>query len=204
MKILNSLSSDLDIMRPSLLETGLESIVYNLNRKNNDLLFFEFGNTYSTPEVGNYIETEHLCLYISGNKNEFSWKQKPAKTDFYFLKGTCQNIFNLCGLNNVKYKISKNNNLESSLSVSIDGEIIGEIGVVDKSILQKFDVKQQVLFADIYWKSVLQFSKMTTVYTEIPKFPAVHRDLSIVVNKNASYSQIEEIVKKLNIPDLKV
>ena len=116
-KILNSLSSDLDIMRPSLMETGLESIVYNLNRKNNDLLFFEFGNTYSTTGIGKYKEEEHFCLYVSGNKNQFSWKEKPVKADFYFLKGVCQNIFNLCGLNNIEYVISKNNNLNLALQL---------------------------------------------------------------------------------------
>ncbi|MEO6454820.1 MAG: phenylalanine--tRNA ligase subunit beta [Ginsengibacter sp.] len=202
-KILNSLSSDLDIMRPSLMETGLESIIYNLNRKNNDLLFYEFGNTYLTAGEGNYIENEHLCLYASGNKTEFGWKEKPVKGDFYFLKGICQNIFNICGLNNVEYTISKNNNLELSLTATINRVAIGDIGIISKSVLEKFDIKQQVVFADLNWKNIVQFSKKTTVYREIPKFPAVNRDLSIVVNKNIVYSQIENIVNRLNINELK-
>lgn len=202
-KILNSLSAELDIMRPSLMETGLESVVYNLNRKNNDLLFFEFGNTYSSAGTGNYNENEHLCLYITGNKNNFSWKEKPAKTDIYFLKGVCQNIFNLCGLDKVEYSISKNKNLEASLTFSVNNETIAETGIISKNVLQKFDIKQPVIFADLSWKRILLNSKKTSVYNEIPKFPAVHRDLSIVVNKNTLYFQIESVLKSLNIVQLK-
>ena len=95
-------------MRPTLLETGLECIAYNLNQKNNDLSFFEFGKSYSTSGVGNYKEEEHLCLYISGNKNEINWKEKSSKTDFYFIKGVCEKIFTVCGVKNINFKVLEN------------------------------------------------------------------------------------------------
>ncbi|MEO6330502.1 MAG: phenylalanine--tRNA ligase subunit beta [Ginsengibacter sp.] len=202
-KILNSLSSDLDIMRPSIMETGLESIVYNLNRKNTDLQFFEFGNTYSTSGAGYYDESQHLSLFISGNKNNFSWKEKPMKSDFYFLKGVCQNIFGLCGLSDPEYAISKENNLEFCLTVSVNGEAMGNLGIINKGVLQKFDIKQPVLFGDLSWENILKASKKATAYIEIPKVPAVHRDLSMVVNKNTAYSQVESIIKNLSINKLK-
>lgn len=201
-KILNSLSSDLDIMRPYLMETGLESIVYNLNRKNNDLLFFEFGNTYFTTGVGIYREHKHLGLYVSGNKPGAGWKERPVKADFYFLKGICENIFNLCGLNNVKYEPGKDDSLEACLFCYADGIEAGKLGMIDKSVLQHFDIKQPVLFADLDWRNILRSSKKTTVYKEIPKFPSVHRDLSIVVNKAIEYAQIESIIKSLSIKNL--
>lgn len=202
-KILNSLSSDLDIMRPSLMETGLESIAYNLNRKNNDLSFFEFGNSYSTNSIANYFEKEHLCILISGNKNFYSWKEKSAKADLYFLKGISNNIFKLCGLKNIEFNISQNTKLESCLKADINSETLAEIGIVNKSILQKFNIKQTVFFADFDWEAIFERSQKEIVYTDIPKFPAVQRDLSIVVNNQINYRQIENIVKNLNLKKLK-
>ncbi|MEP6595959.1 MAG: phenylalanine--tRNA ligase subunit beta [Ginsengibacter sp.] len=201
-RIINSLSTDLDIMRPGLMETGLECIAYNLNRKNNDLLFFEFGNSYSVTGLGEYNEKEHLCLYITGNKSEFGWKEKPFRADFFFVKGICENIFTACGLNNVEYSTTENHRFEYGLTASV-GELIAEISVVNKGILDKFSIKQPVLFADLNWESILEFSKKVTIeYIEIPKFPAVHRDLSLVVNKNISYEQIENVIKNLKINKL--
>src|SRR4029077_3682616 len=94
-KMINNLSAELNIMRPSLLETGLETIAYNINRKNNNLRFFEFGKTYSTSGIGKYYEKNHLCLYVTGNLSEDSWKNKALGTDFYYLKGVCTRILEL-------------------------------------------------------------------------------------------------------------
>ena len=96
--MINNLSAELNIMRPSLLETGLESISWNLNRKNNDLCFFEFGKTYETSEPGKYDEINHCCLYLTGNRYAENWKEKPVAMDFYYLKGLCVAICNLAGI----------------------------------------------------------------------------------------------------------
>ncbi len=96
--MINNLSADLNIMRPSLLETGLESISWNLNRKNSDLRFFEFGKTYETSQPGRYTEINHCCLYLTGNLNSESWKGKPVPVDFYYLKGICSAICSLAGV----------------------------------------------------------------------------------------------------------
>jgi phenylalanyl-tRNA synthetase beta chain len=202
-KIINSLSVDLDIMRPALLETGLECIAYNLNRKNSDLLLFEFGNSYSTTSLGKYIEEEHLAVYVSGNKFETGWKYKPGKKDFYFLKGICQNIFTVCGLNNVEFAIAENKRFEYCLTVNICNELIAEIGVVSKLILDKLSVKQPVLFADIFWNKIMNYSKKIIIeYAEINKFPSVNRDISLVVNKTINYAQVENTCNNLRISRL--
>src|SRR5690606_6975023 len=97
-KMLNSLSAELNIMRPSMLETGLQSIAHNLNRKNNDLKFFEFGRTYSTSGPGSYEEAEHLCLYATGDEIETGWRKKARPFDFYMLKGIVAKLLQLLGI----------------------------------------------------------------------------------------------------------
>ena len=96
--MINNLSAELNIMRPSLLETGLESISWNLNRKNNDLRFFEFGKTYESSEPGIIHEINHCCMYLTGNRYAENWKGKPVAMDFYYLKGICAAICNLAGI----------------------------------------------------------------------------------------------------------
>jgi phenylalanyl-tRNA synthetase beta chain len=185
------------------METGLESVAYNLNRKNNNLFLFEFGNSYSTSNVGEYSQKQHLCLYVSGNKNDTGWKAKALKADFYFLKGICKNIFTACGLNKLDFTISKNNNFEYGLSAFIGNEIIAEIGIINKHTLQNFSIRQEVIYANIFWDKIENLSKNLKIsYTEIPKFPAVYRDLSIVINKHTTYSEVENVIIGLNIDKL--
>src|SRR5205085_5620445 len=100
-KLLNNLSVELDVMKPSLLETGLECVAHNINHKNNNLLLFEFGKSYSTSGIGKYNEVEHLCLYASGNKNQLSWREKENKADIYFIKGVFEKILQLSGVTNI-------------------------------------------------------------------------------------------------------
>src|SRR5258708_34237647 len=96
--MINSLRTELHITRPSLLETGLGSIAWNLNRKRTRLQFFEVGKSYATSGVGNYSENLHLCLYVTGPLREDSWKGKGAPSDFYYLKSLCERIFQIVGL----------------------------------------------------------------------------------------------------------
>src|SRR5690606_22658756 len=96
-KMLNNLSEELNVMRLTLLETALETVAYNLNRKNENLLLFEFGKTYLTESTGKYIETEHLLLMCTGNLYSSDWRQKPAPADFYFIKGVSKKILQMTG-----------------------------------------------------------------------------------------------------------
>src|SRR5205823_3491798 len=127
-KIINSLSEDLTVMRPSMMPTGLESISYNLNRKNSDLLFFEFGKIYSTTQPGKYTEQESLALYFAGNKKEAGWKTTAEKIDIYFVKGICNHILSLAGLANYRYEPGKNDDLDDCIIATSNESLIAEAG----------------------------------------------------------------------------
>ncbi len=201
-KMINSLSADLDVMRPSMIESGLETIAYNINRKNKDLLLFEFGKTYHSTEIGKYSEKEHLTLYITGNVRSTSWKAKEIKSDFYFGKGIADAIIRLCGLSQPVYSHHSDTN-----SSRIEGTVAKNnlISVTDISgeKLQLFDIKQPVYVVDIDWNILLQLStKQKITYKEVSKFPSVQRDLSIVVDKHITYEMAENVVKKVKLNTL--
>jgi phenylalanyl-tRNA synthetase beta chain len=193
-KMINNLSEELNIMRPSMLETGLETITHNLNRKNNNLRFFEFGKTYGTNNVGSYTEKNHLSLLVTGSKTESSWSSKAQKTDFYFLKGVLEKISTLNGLSINELVVTKNEKLTNAVEVKINNEPVAILGEVNKKTTDQFDCKQTVFFADIYWDKLMQLSKKKRIsFKEIPKFPAVQRDLAVVVDKGVAYQQIEKL-----------
>lgn len=202
-KMLNSLSAELNIMRPSMLETGLESIAHNLNRKNTDLKFFDFGKTYKTSGPGKFHETEHLCFYITGNISETGWRSKNIKSDLYFLKGVVTSLLKLLGLQPGSFENFTNKKLNTALEIRINGSVILQFGEVDQSVLNRFDIKQPVFFADVDWNTTLAKAKYAAIKVEdIPKFPAVHRDLAILVPSLLKYEEAKETVEKLKINQL--
>lgn len=202
-KMLNSLSAELNIMRPSMLETGLECLVHNINRKNHNLRLFEFGKTYHTSGVGQYEEKEKLCLYITGMTKEASWKTKEDKSDFYYLKGITESILQAAGLTLYKVQPVTVNYLQYGIQVIIDNDIIITLGLADASAVKRFDIKQQVWYAELEWEKVCDYaSRQKSGYTEITKFPAVQRDLAIVVDKQLAYEKVEQAVKNTGIQKL--
>ncbi len=197
-KLINNLSVELDVMRPALMETGLECVAHNINHKNNDLLLFEFGKAYSTSGIGKYHEVEHLCLYASGNKNYSGWREKEIKSDIYFIKGVCEQLFYLSGIDNTVFKVS-----DSSLNAFINDELVGQIETVSKTKLEQFSIKQPVFFADLNWEKLSALAKKVKIeFLEISKYPEVKRDISMIVNKNISYENVERLTKSLNISKL--
>jgi phenylalanyl-tRNA synthetase beta chain len=202
-KIINSLSEGLNVMRPSMLPTGLECVSYNLNRKNNNLLFFEFGKTYSKIE-NEYHEKQNLALYFTGNKNELSWNSAAKKIDIYFVKGIAEAIFSLAGIRNYQFTVSQNKELNECLVSSVNGVILGISGSVKKSELETFSIKQPAFYFCIDWDKLISFTDDKDISFEpISKFPQVQRDLSILIDKNISYGEIENVVKSLHIKKLK-
>ena len=203
-KMINNLSADLNVMRPSLLQTGLEVVAYNINRKNADLKLYEFGKIYNSNAVGHYNETNHLALYITGNINNGNWQQKDAKADFYYLKGMCEKVLASCGLKNISLNILEDEDLEFGIDISVNKKTIGKLGNVSQKILKQFGIKEPVLFADFVWDDIiLMQEKNNLTYREISKFPAVQRDLAIIVDKQIAYSDIESTIKENNILSLK-
>jgi phenylalanyl-tRNA synthetase beta chain len=199
-RMLNSLSAELNIMRPSMLETGLESIAWNLNRKNNDLKFFEFGKTYSTSAPGKYIEIEHLCLYISGNKNEVNWNQAAGNTDLYFLKGVVDAVLKLLGIKPGNTEELTHRKIFPGLQVRINDAVIIQAGEVSRMMLDKFGIRQPVYFADLNWNALrYQAGHNNIVIEDIPKYPVVYRDIAMIVPNHLKYEEVETTIKKINL-----
>jgi len=184
-------------MRPSMMETGLESIAYNINRKNSNLLFFEFGKTYSTTGVGQYEEQPHLALYVTGNISNATWNSKAIQSDLFFLKGIVQQLLQLTNLTGTVFEATENESISLGLSLVHNKKTFGNIGFVQKEKLARFDIKQPVFYADLLWESMVkQAKKQKIVYAEIAKFPPVERDLAIVVEKDLTYEKIEAAIYK--------
>jgi phenylalanyl-tRNA synthetase beta chain len=192
-KMINNLSEELNIMRPAMMETGLTSIAYNLNRKNNDLKFFEFGKTYSVNEAGKYLEDNHLTIYITGNKTADGWKGKAEKSDFYFIKAVFEKIMNVLGLKADAYTEAENQDLTNAQQATIKNEKVAEIGLVSNTKLDRFDIKQPVFYADLNWDSLLKLNKKNNIhYKDVSKYPAVNRDLAIIVPKALPFEAVEK------------
>ena len=202
-KIINSLSEGLNIMRPNMIPTSLESISYNLNRKNNDLLLFEFGKTYSTKEIAKYDEQENLALYFTGNRKLSTWKEKEVKTDIYFVKGVCNALLILAGLKNFQFSPSSIDDLSESFIVEHDGIVIAEGGNILPALLEKFSIKQPVFYLRIIWQQLMDLAKNHSFsFAEIPKLPHVNRDLSIIIDKKISYQSVENSIISLQLSKL--
>lgn len=202
-KLINNLSIELDVMRPSMMETGLESIAYNLNRKNNNLQLFEFGKTYSTLGIGQYAEKEHLCLYLTGNIKNDGWKSKATKIDLYYLKGIVQQLLKLAGINNSSFELVKEENISSIYEIIVDKKCLCKIGIVHKEKLACFDIKHPVFFADFDMDLFIQYAKKQKIqFKEIPKFPSVERDLAIIVKSDTTYAVVEDTIKRARVAKL--
>ena len=204
-KILNPLSADLGVMRQTLLFGGLESIVRNVNRKNSNLRFFEFGNCYHYDEskkeadklIKAYTQDQHLGLWVTGKRVENSWAHPNEDASFYELKAYVENILVRLGLSLQAVTLVKgeNNIFEDSISiVTKAGKIIAELGVVAYKLTKNMGITNEVFFADIYWDNLLKAVKKHVVeYKEISKYPAVSRDLALLVDKTVEFEQIKEI-----------
>ena len=202
-KMINSLSADLDIMRPSMTASGLETISYNINRKNKDLLLFEFGKTYQTSAVGMYTEKEHLALYVTGNCQQASWKEKEEKSDFFIAKGFAASVIQLCGLAAPQFNTFEEENFSTAILGKVNNTELVSVGSVSSEYLKMFDIKQTVFVADFDWNELLKLAGSRNItYKEVSKFPAVHRDLSLVVNRDVTYKMAEEVVRKLKMNTL--
>lgn len=196
-KMLNSLSSELDCLRPSMMESGLEVINYNLNRKNTNLALFEFGKTYKTKD-GNYVEEEQLAFWCTGNVKNTTWNEKQKPFDFYYLKGVLQQLFTRNGIQ----KLSLNHD-QQSIEWLYKNELLATLAQVAPPTLKKFDIKQTVYFAKVHWKTFLKATGIVKIkYTEVPKYPSVQRDLALVLDKSVTYKQVQQATEQLNIQAL--
>ena len=193
--MLNPLSSDLSTMRQSLLFSGLEAISYNINRRNSDLKLFEYGKTYH-KYLNGYEEHKHLSLLISGNRNKESWTNPQKTTDFFLLKGYVNGILNRLGIDKISNAPVHSDIFSEGTSISYNNDTLVEMGVVKKSILKHFGIKQDVYYADFNWDLILKIITGKIKYSEIPKYPEVRRDLALLIDQNTTYESIYNLARQ--------
>ena len=206
-KIMNPLSQDLGVMRQTLLFGGLESIARNVNRRNTDLQFYEFGSCYHRRVAGDgqpfgvdadplkaYSEEPHLGLWITGNKTAQSWVRKEEKSSFYLLRAYVNNILTRLGVDVAKLTTER---LESELFAdglvlkAVNGKTLGLIGIVARPVLRIFDLDQEVFYADLDWTALLKQNKQfKAVINDLPKYPEVKRDFALLVDASIQFADL--------------
>ena len=191
--MLNPLSNDLKVLRQSLLFSGLESISYNLNRKNNSLKLYEFGKTYHKYEHG-YQEDKHLTIFISGARTKETWTSPSQNSDFFYLKGIIISILERIGVSNLKTSPIKSDVFSEGIVFSLGKKKLVEFGVVTKQIRKEFGIKQEVLFADFDWSTILSISGNKKIkVSNLTKFPSVKRDLALLLDEKVTFKELYDL-----------
>lgn len=192
-KLLNSQTAELDSLRTSLLYSGLEVITHNQNRKSADLRFYEFGKTYHLVD-GKYSEQRHLGIWMTGKTLEDNWLGKGDKLNFYHLKAAVQSVLRRLGYTGLQLSNFEEHPYAYGLEIKNEDVLVARLGSIDKKVLKAFDVKNEVYYADLNWDYLLERSQFAkTSFTELPKFPAVRRDLAMVVSEDLKFESIEKI-----------
>lgn len=196
-KLQNSMTAALDSMRQTLLHGGLESIAYNLNRKNNKLRLFEFGAVYSVDENEKYAQKQQLVLFLSGWFQEKNWQAEAIKSSFFHIKSYTEKVLASVGIHHCSVNELAENHAQYGVALSYRNKPIATICAVNKKIAKQFDIKEEVFFAVIDWDAVLNIKTTQKVkYKPVSKFPSIKRDLALVLNENVPYEAIKITAKK--------
>ena len=194
--MLNPLSNDLNVMRQSLLFSGLESVSYNINRKNSSLKFYEFGKTYHKYNE-KYQEDKHLTLFVTGNRTNESWNASSKVSDFFYLKGIITNVLGRLGIDTLNTSPTKQDVFSEGICLSLGKMKLVEFGVVKRGLLKEFGIKQEVLFADFNWDTILKITGNKKIkVADLPKFPAVKRDLALLLDVKTEFKEIYNLAFK--------
>ena len=220
-RVLNPLSRDLEVMRQTLLYGGLESIAYNFNRKANDLRFFEFGNVYKyLPEktaeqnvTKKYNERQQLAIYLTGRKEQESWKNTDSNIDFFDLKKTVYSILIRLGIKekDITTESLTGHSIPQGLSLIVRQKKVAEFGIISNSLNKQFDLRFPVYYASLNWDDLIRIcgnNKIT--FTDISRYPEVRRDLALVLNNETTFADIQrianqygkKILRKVNLFDV--
>ncbi len=200
-KILNPISRDLDVMRQSLLHGALETIVYNHNRKHTDLKLFEFGTVYSLSSsadnrepVTGYHEERHLSIILTGRHEFENWDVKTKDVSFYELKGYVEGVLTRLGVAKMAESPLTNGLFSEGLSYTVNGIDVITMGLLAKSLQKQFDIRGAVYYAEINWSALVsRIPSKAAQYMELPRFPEVRRDLALLMNKEITFRNIEEV-----------
>ncbi|WP_435354642.1 phenylalanine--tRNA ligase subunit beta [Emticicia sp. SJ17W-69] len=193
--LLNPLSEELSVMRQSLLLTGMESVAYNINRRQKDLKLFEFGRSYYKKE-DKYKENKHLGLWLTGNRQSESWASPSTPVAFHDLALAVQKVLKAMRVNNFETQEADASIFQYGLTYIVNKKPIVSLGLVKSSLAKLADVKQAVFYADFDWEYLLKQYSEKIAFVGIPKFPEVRRDLSLVIDSNINFEQISAIALK--------
>ncbi len=204
--VINPLSSDLNCMRQTLLFGGLESVAHNINHKNPNLKFYEFGNCYffnkhENPEnrLNQYSENFRLAVFLTGLTEQPNWNTPEEYFTFFHLKSIVNNLLKKSGVNISKVEAvpTEHDIIENGFAYFIGKQKLCDFGNIKKSVLKEFDIKQDVLAAEIDWNLVMKLIKNRQItYHELPKFPEVRRDLSLLMDESVTYDQLVKLAEK--------
>ncbi len=203
-KILNALSIDLNVLRQDLLFGSLEAVIRNINYKNPNIKLYEFGQVYkfnktdSENPLNSYHEEQHSAIVVSGNKNPVNWNTSETKTDFYYLKSHVENIFKRLNFDTKKMKSAETDKaiFAYGIKYEINNRTLAEIGKVSNKYLSQFGIEQEVFYADLNWENIMKYLPETPKYLPVSKFPAVKRDLALLINKDIKFADIETLAYK--------
>jgi phenylalanyl-tRNA synthetase beta chain len=203
--LFNPLSTDLNRMRTTLLYGGLETIIFNINRKRSNLRFYEFGNCYHLPDRADpdrpesYRESEKLALFAAGDRHTGNWIEKERPGTFYELKAYVEGIMERVGLDRALSEEREVNAryYAQGLQYVLKGVRLAELGILDSSFTRSFDISSPVYFAELEWTGMLNAMKGARITMhDIPKYPEVRRDLSMIIDKDIPFSRIRDIARK--------
>jgi len=194
-KIFNKLSEDLDVMRQTLLYSGLEVLARNINRRQTDLKYFEFGTVYSKAE-GGYVESRKLAIFLSGKKSAESWIEPTKSFAFADLYATVETILLILNIDLGEMSMVERAPFEYGLQLKLGEKVLAEIGLVEEQSLKLAEVRQEVWYAELNWDLLCKKAIGLKKYQEISKFPEVRRDLSLVIDKVVTYDEVKKVALK--------
>ncbi|MFP2997591.1 phenylalanine--tRNA ligase subunit beta [Spongiivirga sp. MCCC 1A20706] len=194
--MLNPLSNDLSVLRQSLLFSGLEAVIHNINRRRSNLNLFEFGKTYHFIN-DKRIEKKVLSLFITGNRTSDDWSTGSTKSDFFQLKGTVTSLLNRLGISHFEEQPVFDEIFGEGISLITNTKTIVSLGTVKKPILSHFGIDQEVFYAEVNWQVVIKMLKNNKImFTQIPKYPEVRRDFALLIDQKTSFKEIYDIALK--------
>jgi phenylalanyl-tRNA synthetase beta chain len=195
-KIINPLSTDLSVMRQSIIFSGLETIAFNINRQQSDLKLFEFGKTYHNFE-SDMKEFNQLSIFVSGNKTEKSWNTKDTPVDYFYLKGLVTAVFERLGIQKLKSSPLSNDVFKEGQQLSVGKHSLVEFGSLNSNTLKCFGISQGVFCANFNWDNLLKVINQQTIkFKEISKYPEVKRDFSLLINEDVTFENIFKLAKQ--------
>ncbi|MDC1469580.1 phenylalanine--tRNA ligase subunit beta [Flavobacteriaceae bacterium] len=195
-QILNPLSTDLSVMRQSLIFSGLEAIAFNINRQQSDLKLFEFGKTYHNFETKKE-ELNHLSLFLTGNKTGKQWNTKNTEVDYFYLKGLVIAILDRLGIQKLKSSPLTNDVFSEGQQLSVGKHSLVEFGSLKANTLKYFGISQSVFCANFNWDNLLKVINQNTIkFKEISKYPEVKRDFSLLINEDVTFENVYKLAKQ--------